>query len=343
MSIFCQLNDNLKLFFLDFLDSQTKQNLFIHYHKTFGKLILNTNIHRLLKLLNPLNNVWSISNHNVHNIPSYFECNQLIYICQSPIFENLLFEIQSLAFKNNLKLYEKIEQLIYEYYFFKLSHPIINSLHISKSSETFNLTNISQLNWIINNRENLSLIIKSIPVANFYIVNEHHTIKDVSELYNTNYSALNCLTIEHKFDELIDKYLPYYKIFLDHNFILAGGSISSIIYNYYYRPKSFINYNDIDLFYFENMYKDNLLNILLKLYAYFKKLNLNFICYDYAEDNYWLTDKNEYNSPTKRNLKPIEHLYYKKNAMIFNIILINNNTYTKYKLPKNKQFFLCTE
>lgn len=343
ISIFTLLDDNLKVFFLQFIDSATKQNLFIHFNQDFKQIIINININKLLQMLDPLNNNWSISDINLHNTTLDSKSNQIIYICQNPIFENLLFELQSLTFKNNLQLYHKIEQIIYEYYFFKLSHPIINSLYISNTPETFNLISTSQLNWIINNRHDLSFVIENIPVASFYIVNKHYIIKDEAEVYHTNYPALNCLTIVNEFNKLISKYIPYFEVFLDHNLILAGGSISSIIYNYYYRPKSFINFDDIDLFYFENMNKDTLLSILVKLYKYFKKLDLHFICYQYAEDNYWLTDNNEYNLPTKRNLKPVEELYYKKYAVIFNIILINNSTYDKYNLPQHKQFFLSTE
>ena len=341
-SIFFGVPDGVKSHLLGYIDSQTRQNLFIEFHEDFYNFVKSKYITKLLKLLDNSNNTWSISNNiHVYNKPN-IQARQLIYICQKPIFENMLLELQNLFFKTNLQLYNQFEKIIYEFYFFKLSHPVINGIEITTNNNNFNLINMKQLNWIINNRNELHLIIDTIPTTSVFFVNYTHMVADKTFCFHSQDTIFNTLQPIIRSNINIKKKLPFYNIFLDKNLILAGGSISALLYNLCRKPEVKIQFKDIDLFYFEGMYEKPLLEILQELYKYFRKIKLNFICFQKTFDNYWLSDDNSYIQINKKDLKPIEKLYYRKEAYIFDIILIDDNVYEKFNLPKNKQFFLST-
>lgn len=136
--------------------------------------------------------------------------------------------------------------------------------------------------------------------------------------------------------------LPYYKLFLDKNLILAGGSISSIIYNHYCKPIKPITFNDIDFFYFKTKTNDNLKSILNYFHNYFKNIDLNFVCYGYFNSEYWLRS-NRYvtEEGNERMIKSNKNLFIRNKGRVFNIILLDNNSYYKHNLPKEKGLFVC--
>ncbi|MGB0432701.1 MAG: hypothetical protein ACPGLV_19655, partial [Bacteroidia bacterium] len=100
ISIFKCLPNDIKFLFLLFVDSETKQNLFIHYNEDFYNCYYNHILFIASQiLLVDTNNLWNVTKDNLYFYDIDIKCKQMIYICQLPKFENLLLEAQSLVFK----------------------------------------------------------------------------------------------------------------------------------------------------------------------------------------------------------------------------------------------------
>lgn len=171
-TIFNVLFDDLKILFLTFLDSRTKQNLFIYFNDDFYHCYFSILVSKIKYTMKPtqLDKSKFLLTNNVSS-----DIETIFYFTQNASCENLLLELQSLLFKKKPVLFNKFDHLIYQYYLCKLSNPFINVVYKNnnESQSVFNLITIEKFKWIINNKINNNLFKKThFKLSEYYVYKE---------------------------------------------------------------------------------------------------------------------------------------------------------------------------
>lgn len=151
MSLFYYMIPVLKLAFLEFLDTETKQNLFIYFNRDFYNCYFNSALTKLKKMVNLDNIKLDKKIIKINDLDK--DVRKIFCLTQSTLFENLLFEVQNLLFSLNKPLYNKVGNLIHDYYIAKLLNPYINTIFKNEDikDNNFTLINVQTFNWLINN------------------------------------------------------------------------------------------------------------------------------------------------------------------------------------------------
>ena len=254
------------------LDNDTQYNFIIQYGLQFfdhSKKIIN-NLKVILKksnnYLDPINEISS---------EICIKTKKLMYVLQDPSFESNLRILKAITYHKNLDNYKKLDKIIMQYIIFKLYNPFLNSQKI-KDCNSFDLINLNSLQWLIKHENyNKNVQLSELPLikTNTYFPStiKHKTIKlkykDINNKFN-----LNCI--------------PFHQIFLNENWVIAGGSSSACIFNYLCDNQN-IKFNDIDLFWFDNLNINTNFELkVINLHKKFKEQNIYFICFSKREQYY---------------------------------------------------------
>lgn len=124
---------------------------------------------------------------------------------------------------------------------------------------------------------------------------------------------------------------------MDYNLIIAGGSISTIIYNTYTNLN--IKFDDIDLYYFNTLKTPSLITVLYKLYLYFKKKKLNFICVHYHKYRYSIQSNKIHKQDKQRVKINKKYFFCKKILKVFNCFILTDDQCKRYNISENMNLF----